>query len=186
MFSGSSTSPSSGAAKPNPTSLPLSSKPKGDEERGRRAEGMAGAARGGGGTADEARSRWKGCAGSGCNGCHAALGAAAFAGAAAGPMSGFDASACAALTCGALPGGALAMRRGAAGVTSAARGLSPLLITMRGGSIGLGSARARFGKRSGTESSGAASSTVGLPNLAALLSRLSSGSSAADLLGGES
>ena len=158
MFSGSSTSPSSGAAKPNPTSLPLSSKPKGD---GRRAEGMAGAARGGGGT----------------------LGAAAFAGAAAGPMSGFDASACAALTCG---GGALAMRRGAAGVTSAARGLSPLLITMRGGSTGLGSARARFGKRSGTESSGAASSTVGLPNLAALLSRLSSGSSAADLLGGES
>ncbi|CAE7606781.1 unnamed protein product, partial [Symbiodinium pilosum] len=54
-----------------------------DDERGRRAAGMEGAARGGGGTADEARSLWNGCAGAGCNGCHAALGAAAFAGAAA-------------------------------------------------------------------------------------------------------
>ena len=68
---------------------------------------------------------------------------------------------------------------------SAARGLSPLLITMRGGSTGLGSARARLGRRSGTESSGDASSTDGLPNLAALFSRAPSSCSAADLLGGD-
>ena len=56
---------------------------------------------------------------------------------------------------------------------------------MRGGSTDLGSARARLGRRSGTESSGDASSTDGLPNLAALFSRAPSSCSAADLLGGD-
>ena len=46
VFSGSSTSPSSGAAKPMPISLPLSSKPTGDEERARRFGGEAGGAKG--------------------------------------------------------------------------------------------------------------------------------------------
>ena len=45
VFSGSSTSPSSGAAKPMPISLPLSSKPTGDEERARRFGGEAGGAK---------------------------------------------------------------------------------------------------------------------------------------------
>ena len=185
VFSGSSTSPSSGAAKPMPISLPLSSKPKGDEERARRFGGEAGGAKGCGGTTDAERIRGGGWAGAIAADCHAALEAAAFGAGAAGPSSGAVASACAALACGALPGGALAMRRGAPEGTNAARGLSPLLITMRGGSTRLGSARARLGRRSGTESSGDASSTDGLPNLAALFSRAPSRCSAADLLGGD-
>ena len=127
VFSGSSTSPSSGAAKPMPISLPLSSKPKGDEERARRFGGEAGGAKGCGGTTDAERIRGGGWAGAIAADCHAALEAAAFGAGAAGPSSGAVASACAALACGALPGGALAMRRGAAGGTSAARG--PITLT---------------------------------------------------------
>ena len=90
-----------------PISLPLSSKPKGDEERARRLSGEAGGAKGCGGTTDAERIRGGGWAGAIAADCHAALEAAAFGAGAAGPSSGAVASACAALACGALPGGAL-------------------------------------------------------------------------------
>ena len=124
VFSGSSTSPLSGAAKPMPISLPLSSKPTGDEERARRFGGEAGGAKGCGGTTDAERIRRGGWTGAVAADCHAALEAAAFGAEAAGPSSGAVASACAALTCGALPGGALAMRS-----WGYQRGTGPITLT---------------------------------------------------------
>ena len=56
-----------------PISLPLSSKPKGDEERARRFGGEAGGAKGCGGTTDAERIRGGGWAGAIAADCHAAL-----------------------------------------------------------------------------------------------------------------
>ena len=130
VFSGSSTSPSSGAAKPTPISLPLSSKPKGDEERARRFGGEAGGAKGCGGTTDAERIRGGGWAGAIAADCHAALELRPLGPEPLGRALGL-------LPLPVLPWPVAP----SAGGTSAARGLSPLLITMRGGSTGLGSAR---------------------------------------------